>query len=83
MIFAPWEIPVDEAAYRQFELLTRGLWFRVVLGKSVPAGLSTLCTVWSSKQVMFMMDCTTEFLHAARHFFDTAEDTVKRRGATA
>jgi len=77
MILAPWEIPVDGGVYRQFEILTRGLWFRIVLGKEVPAGLSNLCTVHSSKQIMFTMDCTTEILHAVCHFFDMAEDTVK------
>jgi hypothetical protein len=78
MILFPWEVTLKDQEYSMFEILIRGIWFRIVLGTSVPAGLSGLCAVRSSQQVIFMADCKTEVLHATAHFFDTAVDTVRR-----
>jgi hypothetical protein len=76
MIFAPWKIDVPRDQYSLFEILIRGLWFRIAMGTNVPAGLKDLCCLQSTKKVLFMADCNKEFLKAGKHFFETADDQV-------
>jgi len=77
MIYAPWEVDVDNAQFMKFEVLTRGLWFHVALGEGLPFGTHLLCCVKSPIKVLFMKDCKRDTLDAARSIAGTAKDLAE------
>jgi len=80
-VLSPWALPFDLTGpeYGQVEVLTRGLWFRVILGSGAPRAPERLCCVRSEKRVIFRRNCEDDLLQARDHFYNKAEISVKIR----
>lgn len=76
-INAPWPIPSDLAGgnFKRIELLTRGIWFWVLLGQ-VPKQIAEWCCASSPHKILFVRDCTDQLLLSNRHFIETAENRI-------
>jgi len=76
-ITPPWLIPVpDEVAggnFLRIELLVRGIWFWVLMGR-IPEQIAAWCCVNSPQQIIFLRDCEDQLLLMNRHFLESAED---------
>jgi hypothetical protein len=55
------------------QLLVRGIWFHVLLGK-IPEQITDWCCVKSPQKTLFKQDCTELLLMECRHFLESAED---------
>jgi len=74
-ITPPWLIPADVAGgnFLRIELLVRGIWFWVLMGK-IPEQIAAWCCVNSPQQIIFLRDCEDQLLLMNRHFLESAED---------
>jgi hypothetical protein len=77
MIYAPWKVDLPQNSFLKFEILVRGIWFYVVMGDQVPPGTADLCSVNSTKRIVFRRNCVQDFRDSTRHFLDTATDLTK------
>jgi hypothetical protein len=68
-------IPADVAGdnFARIELLVRGIWFWVLIGK-IPQQITAWCCVNSPQQIIFLRDCQDQLLLMNRHFLESAED---------
>jgi hypothetical protein len=65
---------LEGSKYQTYSILVRGLWFHVVADDEAPsAGTSRLCCVKSPKKLIFLKNCSEEFLLAGSHLRSTAE----------
>jgi hypothetical protein len=66
--------PLDGSKYRTYSTLVRGLWFHIVVDdEALSAETSRLCCVKSPRKLIFLKNCSDEFLHAGHHLQSTAE----------
>jgi hypothetical protein len=59
--------------HRHFSILTRGIWFEVIVDERAAPTLQHLCCVRSDKKVLHRADCKERLMHAARRLYRTAK----------
>lgn len=64
---------VENPPYTTFALLTRGLYFRILLGRNVLADLSHLCCMRGSRKPIFLASAEGKVMHAFGELHKTAK----------
>jgi hypothetical protein len=65
---------LEGSKYQTYSTLVRGLWFHIVVDDEAPsAETSRLCCAKGAQKLIFLKNCSEEFLHAGRHLRSTAE----------
>jgi hypothetical protein len=77
IVNAPWAVPTPADAYLQIEMFVRGLWFVVLAGDAVPAGMRSLSLLGSAAGSIFLRDCTDQVIYRNRHFLESAANDLK------
>jgi len=66
---------VSQNQFTTYSLLTRGIYFRVLMGSNLPAGIRELCCASSSRKPIFKASCEEKTLGAFAHLISTAKIT--------
>jgi len=76
-VYAPARARGNQALYSEFDILARGLWFRVYIGKRVPTAIKKLCCVKSARRVLFLKSCHRDFVDAGTYLLRFAKRSAK------
>lgn len=68
---APARVP--DGPHISFAMLTRGIWFRVVMDKILPAHVKRACCVHSARKVIFTENTGKQCLHGFHSLMETAK----------
>lgn len=77
IVNAPWPVPIPGDEHLQIELFVRGLWFVVLGGDSIPAGMRSLSLLGSATGSIFVRDCTDQVVLRNQHFLESAANDLK------